>query len=58
MNFLAGWALVGAMKRCTGTELAMAIAATAAFLFVFALTVVPRPPWGSVTVDLASASKR
>ena len=58
MNFLAIAALMGAMKRYSGTEILMAVAATAAFLFIFGVTVVPRPQPSPATFDLASVSKR
>ena len=57
MNALAIAALVGAMKRYSGTETLMAVAATAAFLFILGVTVVPRPEPGPATFDLASVSK-
>jgi len=58
MNSFAVAALMGAMKRYSGTEILMAVAATAAFLFVFSVTLVPRPQPSPATFDLASVSKR
>jgi hypothetical protein len=42
------------MKRYSVTDTLMAIAAAAAFLFILAVTFVPRPQQSPATFDLAS----
>jgi len=45
------------MGRYSATEIMMAAAMTAAFLFIFSLTFVPRPQPSPATFDLASFSQ-
>jgi hypothetical protein len=46
------------MGRYSITEIIVAAALTAAFLFIFSLTVVPRPQPSPATMDLASYIQR